>query len=73
MILATHQPRETAVLEAIRELGLEYHITRWFREMLKDDALAEAAERVEKERDATAQESKARIRAAIEERYTAPE
>jgi HAD superfamily hydrolase (TIGR01484 family) len=44
----------------------------WFRRVIKDDGLAEDAVRVEKEIDLPANESRARIRALIERRYTAP-
>jgi hydroxymethylpyrimidine pyrophosphatase-like HAD family hydrolase len=46
--------------------------SRWFRESIKDAALAEAAARVERRRDLSAADSRAAIKAAIEERYTAP-
>jgi hydroxymethylpyrimidine pyrophosphatase-like HAD family hydrolase len=45
--------------------------TEWFRDVIKDESLAEEAERVEK-RGQTAAESRAAIKAAIEKRYTAP-
>jgi HAD superfamily hydrolase (TIGR01484 family) len=45
--------------------------SRWFREAIKDPELATEAERIEADRDAGASESRARIRAAIEKRYTA--
>lgn len=45
----------------------------WFREGIKDDDLSSEAERIEKElRDASAEESRAGIREAIEKRYTLP-
>jgi hydroxymethylpyrimidine pyrophosphatase-like HAD family hydrolase len=46
--------------------------SRWFRESIKDEALGEAAERVERRQDASAAESLAAIRDLIESRYTAP-
>jgi hypothetical protein len=42
----------------------------WFREAIKDDALADAAAEVERDRDAS--ETRQRIRRAIDERYTLP-
>jgi hydroxymethylpyrimidine pyrophosphatase-like HAD family hydrolase len=45
--------------------------SRWFREAIKDPDLAEAAEAVERDEDLDAAESRARLRAAIEKRYTA--
>jgi hydroxymethylpyrimidine pyrophosphatase-like HAD family hydrolase len=54
-----------------------YHLhqgdySRWFREMIKDDELAEASERVEKMADVTPAESRRLIREAVEQNYTAP-
>jgi len=46
------------------------HYSDWFRRIIKDDELAAAAEAVEGAQDLSAAESRARIRAAIEERYT---
>ena len=46
-------------------------ISRWFREAIKDDALADEVARVEKQRTGPA-ESRTAIKAGIEERYTAP-
>jgi hypothetical protein len=45
--------------------------SRWFREAIKDAELAEEAARVEQARRQSPARSRARIRAAIEERYTA--
>jgi HAD superfamily hydrolase (TIGR01484 family) len=45
--------------------------SRWFRDAIKDEALATEAATVERQSDLTAAESRARIRAAIESRYTA--
>jgi HAD superfamily hydrolase (TIGR01484 family) len=54
-----------------------YHLrqgdySRWFRDMIKDDELAGAAERVEKMSDVTPAESRRLIREAVEHNYTAP-
>lgn len=46
--------------------------SRWFREVIKDEALAAEAERVEALDDVSASESRALIKSAIEERYTLP-
>jgi HAD superfamily hydrolase (TIGR01484 family) len=45
--------------------------SRWFREVIKDESLADEAARVEESQDLSAAESRARIRTAIERRYTA--
>ncbi len=44
----------------------------WFRKAIKDDELADEAAQLERTNGLTADESRARIRAAIEERYTLP-
>ncbi len=54
-----------------------YHLKRneyssWFREVIKDDQLAEEVARVEQHPGILAEESRKRVRAAIERRYTAP-
>lgn len=46
--------------------------SRWFREAIKNDELAEDAAAVEREANRPAGDSRARIRAAIEQRYTLP-
>ena len=46
--------------------------SRWFREMIKDPDLAAEAEKVEKDEKLSANESRARIVKAIEQRYTLP-
>lgn len=55
----------------------QYHLrqkdySRWFREGIKDENLASSAERVESLTSATPQETRALIRAAIEQDYTLP-
>jgi hydroxymethylpyrimidine pyrophosphatase-like HAD family hydrolase len=55
----------------------QYHLGRgeysdWFRRAIKDGELADEAAAVEKGRDLSAAESRARIKAAIEKRYTLP-
>ena len=46
--------------------------SRWFREAIKDDDLADDAEAAEAEAQQGADATRARIRAAVERRYTAP-
>ena len=46
--------------------------SRWFREMIKDDDLARAAEGIERQPEPSPADSRARVRAAIEARYTLP-
>jgi HAD superfamily hydrolase (TIGR01484 family) len=45
---------------------------QWFREQVKDDELAEAAEQIASAQGLSADEGRARIRQAIEDRYTLP-
>jgi hydroxymethylpyrimidine pyrophosphatase-like HAD family hydrolase len=48
--------------------------SRWFREEIKDDGLADDAARVEQQaEDLSPEESRRRIREAVERRYTVPE
>jgi hypothetical protein len=54
-----------------------YHLRRgeysqWFREVIKDEDLAAEAGGIEERSDPPASETRALIRAAIEQRYTAP-
>jgi hypothetical protein len=54
-----------------------YHLrqgdyVRWFREAIKDDELADQAARIAQQPSINVAESRAAIKAAIEERYTAP-
>ena len=46
--------------------------SRWFRDMIKDEELAAEAAQIEGFKGLSPDESRARIRAAIERRYTAP-
>lgn len=55
----------------------EYHLrrgdySRWFRTSIKDPQLADAVRRVEHDSACTPSNSRARIRAVVEERYTGP-
>jgi hypothetical protein len=54
-----------------------YHLrrreySRWFREIIKDDELASEAARAESDAALSAADSRALIKRAIEQRYTAP-
>lgn len=54
-----------------------YHLrrgdySRWFREAIKDETLAEEAERIESRRDLSAVDSRRLIRGVIERHYTIP-
>ena len=46
--------------------------SRWFREAIKDDALAAEVQRIEEAPKVSARESRARLRERVEERYTGP-
>jgi hypothetical protein len=63
--------------EGVDETTWEYHLQQgdyatWFREGIKDDSLAAAAERIAATAGLSAEEGRARIKEAIEERYTLP-
>ncbi len=63
--------------EGVDDATWTYHLDRgdsssWFREKIKDDALAAEAARVEEMEDVSPQESRAQIKAAVERRYTMP-
>ena len=45
--------------------------SRWFRDSIKDEALASDVAAIERQKDLSPAESRERVRAAIEERYTA--
>jgi len=47
-------------------------ISRWFRDAIKDETLAEEAARIERRADLSPVESRKLIRAAIEQHYTLP-
>lgn len=54
-----------------------YHLrrgdySRWFRETIKDDSLADAVQRIERADDASAGETRAQVRREIERRYAPP-
>jgi HAD superfamily hydrolase (TIGR01484 family) len=46
--------------------------SRWMQECIKDKGLAEAVAEIEQGSNGSAEESRAQVRAAIEQRYTAP-
>jgi hydroxymethylpyrimidine pyrophosphatase-like HAD family hydrolase len=46
--------------------------SKWFRNCIKDEELAKAAERIEQDASLSPEESREQIRHQIEERYTAP-
>jgi len=46
--------------------------SRWFREQIKDEELAREVERIERDESLSPQESRERIRAEIDKRYTLP-
>ena len=62
--------------EGVDEETWMYHLnrgdySRWFREIIKDESLAQDAEGIESEDGISAGESRRRIKEAIESRYTA--
>jgi hydroxymethylpyrimidine pyrophosphatase-like HAD family hydrolase len=65
------------LMEGVDEETWLYHLrrgeySRWFRENIKDDELASAAEAVEREARGDADSSRRRIRELVEERYSLP-
>ncbi|MBV8707407.1 MAG: hypothetical protein JO028_09465, partial [Acidobacteriaceae bacterium] len=46
--------------------------SQWFRENIKSDELADAATAIEEDQSLSAEESRAKIKEQIEERYTLP-
>jgi HAD superfamily hydrolase (TIGR01484 family) len=67
----------TQIAEGVDDETWLYHLkqgdySRWFQEAIKDDSLAEEAEKIEKTANGSASESRAAIKAAIEQRYTLP-
>ena len=46
--------------------------SRWFRDSIRDDGLADEAARIESQPESDAAKTRAEMRAAIEERYTLP-
>jgi HAD superfamily hydrolase (TIGR01484 family) len=63
--------------EGVDDATWLYHLhrgdySRWFRDIIKDEDLAAEAVRIENLREISPQESRRLIKAAIEQRYTAP-
>jgi hydroxymethylpyrimidine pyrophosphatase-like HAD family hydrolase len=63
--------------EGVDEDTWNYHLakgdySRWFRDLLKDEDLAQAAARVESESGLSADQTRARIKELVQSRYTAP-
>jgi hydroxymethylpyrimidine pyrophosphatase-like HAD family hydrolase len=63
--------------EGVDEATWKFHLdqgdySRWFRERIKDDTLADEAVAIEQRTDLPAEESRALIRALIEKHYTLP-
>ncbi|MGH7712646.1 MAG: HAD hydrolase family protein [Gemmatimonadaceae bacterium] len=50
----------------------QHDVSRWFRDSIKDESLADEATHIEAQSNLAPKESRARVRAAIESRYTAP-
>jgi len=46
--------------------------SHWFRHLIKDEELADETAAIEQDTALSAQESRSRIKSAIERRYTAP-
>jgi hydroxymethylpyrimidine pyrophosphatase-like HAD family hydrolase len=65
------------IAEGIDEETWLHHLragdySRWFRDNIKDDELATEAAAIEQDASLSAQESRDRIRAAVQDRYTGP-
>jgi HAD superfamily hydrolase (TIGR01484 family) len=65
------------VAEGVDDQTWLYHLrcgdySRWFREAIKDEGLAEATAAIEQRQHPSAEETRSLVRQAIEERYTAP-
>jgi HAD superfamily hydrolase (TIGR01484 family) len=63
------------IADGVDDLTWVHHLRRgdyshWFREKIKDEALADEAAEVERESELSPKESRARIREAVERRYT---
>jgi HAD superfamily hydrolase (TIGR01484 family) len=67
----------TQIAEGVDDATWKYHlrqhdVSRWFREVIKDESLAAEAAEIEQRDDLSPADSRARIREAIERRYTTP-
>jgi HAD superfamily hydrolase (TIGR01484 family) len=65
------------IADGVDDATWEFHLRRhdisgWFRDVIKDDALAKEAAAIEDAHDLSPADSRVRIRKAIERRYTAP-
>lgn len=65
------------IADGVDDKTWDYHLRRgdysqWFRECIKDDALADEARQVEQSKKLAAAESRKRIKAAITQRFTLP-
>jgi hydroxymethylpyrimidine pyrophosphatase-like HAD family hydrolase len=65
------------IASGVDDATWEHHLrkgdySRWFRDAIKDEELADDAEAVERAGELSAAESRARVTAAIEKRYTLP-
>jgi hypothetical protein len=65
------------IAEGVDDETWDFHrrrgdFSRWFRVAIKDDALADQAQAIERDQSLSPAESRKRIRAAIEQRYTLP-
>ena len=63
--------------EGVDEPTWEHHrrqgdYSRWFRETIKDGELADEARRIERAKELSISDARARLREAVEARYTAP-
>ncbi len=72
---AQNLERFTQLADGVDDDTWTYHlrqhdVSRWFRTTIKDDALAAEAAEIEARSDLSPTESRARVRAAIERRYT---
>ncbi len=67
----------TQLAEGVDDETWLYHLqqgdySRWFREAIKDESLAEEAQKVQETANGSASESRTAIKTAIEQRYTLP-
>jgi hydroxymethylpyrimidine pyrophosphatase-like HAD family hydrolase len=74
---AQNLERFTQVADGVDDETWQYHlrrhdVSRWFRTTIKDESLAAEADDVEARDDLSPNDSRSRIRAAIQRRYTTP-
>jgi hypothetical protein len=67
----------TQIAQGVDDATWLFHLhkgdySRWFRTVIKDEGLASEAESIERDAQLSAQESRAKIQAAVEQRYTLP-